>query len=274
MRAMTMIRPAGALMLGLAVAACDVRTDTGGEWAMTIANREAQDVWTRRYPMAPGGRLVLENVAGAVSVEASAGRDLEMTARRVAKSTSEASAREQLDRVSIADAASEREVRVTVEYPRVNGLNSVEVEWEIKVPAGVAVDIRNTNGSLRMAGLDAAVAGRTSNGRIQAEALTSPSVDVKTTNGRILIDYARPLVDSDQVAIDSTNGGVTLTIPESSRLSLKADLTNGEFDFVDLPVQASGPSSRHHFEGTLNGGGARVDMSTTNGSVHLSKKKS
>lgn len=274
MRAMAWIRSVGVLLIGLTLTACDIRTDTGGEWAMTIADREAHDVWTRRYPMSPGGRLVLENVAGAVAVEASAGRELEMTARRVAKSTSEASAREQLDRVSIVDAASESEVRVTVEYPRFNGLNSVEVEWEIKVPTGVAVDIRNTNGSLRMAGLDAAVVGRTSNGRVQADALTSPSVDVKTTNGRILIDYARPLVDSDRVSIDSTNGGVTLTIPESSRLSLKADLTNGEFDFVDLPVQASGSSSRHHFEGTLNGGGARVDMSTTNGSVHLSKKKS
>ncbi|MBM3781239.1 MAG: hypothetical protein FJW29_06135 [Acidobacteria bacterium] len=274
MKAMTGVRPVGLVLIGLTVVGCDIRTDTGGEWAMTIANREAQDVWTRSVPLLPGGRLILENVNGAVAVEATTGTALEMTARRVAKSSSEASAREQLDRVTITEAASATEVRVVVQYPRFNGLNTVEVEWEVKVPSGVAVDITNTNGSLRLTGLDAPVSGRTSNGRIQAEALTSPSVDVETTNGRVFIDYARPLVDTDQVMINSTNGGVTLTVPEASRLSLSADLTNGEFDVADLPVQRAGTSSRQHFEGTLNGGGARVGMSTTNGSVHLSKQKS
>lgn len=274
MKARMFRRLLGLVSLGLAISACDIRTDTGGEWAMTIADREAHDVWTRQFPLTAGGRLVLENVNGAVQVEATTGQTLEMTARRVAKSSSEESARKQLERVSIIEAASPTEVRVEVQYPRVNGLSSVEVEWQIKVPAGVAVDITNTNGSLRLAGLDASVEGRTSNGRIQAEALTSPSVDVKTTNGRVFIGYARPLTDTDQVTIDSTNGGVTLTIPETSRLSLSADLTNGEFDVADLPVQRADTSSRWHYEGTLNGGGARVRMSTTNGSVHLSKKKS
>lgn len=274
MRTMADMRPVGIVLFGLLLSGCDIRTDTGGEWAMTVANREAHDVWTRQFPLAPGGRLVLENVNGAVAVEATTGSALEMTARRVAKSTSESSAKEQLERVSIVEAVSPREVRVEVQYPRFNGLQSVEVEWEIKVPAGVAVSITNTNGSLRLAGLDAAVEGRTSNGRIQADALTSPSVDVTTTNGRVFIEYARPLVDADQIAIESTNGGVTLTVPEASRLSLTADLTNGEFDVADLPVQRAETSSRQHFEGTLNGGGARVAMSTTNGSVHLSKKKS
>lgn len=274
MKARGFHRLLGLVSLGLAMSACDIRTDTGGEWAMTIADREAHDLWTRQFPLTAGGRVVLENVNGAVAVEATTGQTLEMTARRVAKSGSEASAREQLARVSIIEAASPTEVRVEVQYPRFNGLSSVEVDWQIKVPAGVAVDITNTNGSLRLAGLDASVEGRTSNGRIQAEALTSPSVDVKTTNGRVFIGYARPLTDTDQVTIDSTNGGVTLTIPETSRLSLSADLTNGEFDVADLPVQRADTSSRRHFEGTLNGGGARVRMSTTNGSVHLSKKKS
>lgn len=274
MKARGFRRLLGLVSLGLAISACDIRTDTGGEWAMTIADREAHDVWTRQFPLTAGGRLVLENVNGAVQVEATTGQTLEMTARRVAKSSSEESARKQLERVSIIEAASPTEVRVEVQYPRFNGLSSVEVDWQIKVPAGVAVDITNTNGSLRLAGLDASIEGRTSNGRIQAEALTSPSVDVKTTNGRVFIGYARPLTDTDQVTIDSTNGGVTLTIPETSRLSLSADLTNGEFDVADLPVQRTDTSSRRHFEGTLNGGGARVRMSTTNGSVHLSKKKS
>jgi len=274
MKARVFRRLIGLVSLGLAVSACDIRTDTGGEWAMTIADREAHDVWTRQFPLTAGGRLVLENVNGAVEVEATTGQALEMTARRVATSSSEASAREQLDRVVIRETASPTEVRVDVQYPRFNGLSSVEVDWHIKVPAGVAVDITNTNGSLRLTGLDAAVEGRTSNGRIQAEALTSPSVDVSTTNGRVLIDYARPLIETDEVVIDSTNGGVTLRVPDASRLSLSADLTNGEFDVADLPVQRAESSSRRHFDGTLNGGGASVRMSTTNGSVHLSKKPS
>jgi len=42
----------------------------GGNGYITIADREAHDVWTRSFPLAPGGRLVLGNVNGAVSVEA------------------------------------------------------------------------------------------------------------------------------------------------------------------------------------------------------------
>jgi hypothetical protein len=48
-------------------------------------------------------------------------------------------------------------------------------------------------------------------------------------------------------------------------------VTNGGIDTAELDFQKTGEQTRRRFEGTLNGGGARVTLQTTNGGVRLSK---
>jgi hypothetical protein len=50
-----------------------------------------------------------------------------------------------------------------------------------------------------------------------------------------------------------------------------ARVTNGGINTTGLDFEMTGQQSRRRFEGTLNGGGARVTLQTTNGGVRVSK---
>ncbi len=52
---------------------------------------------------------------------------------------------------------------------------------------------------------------------------------------------------------------------------MTARVTNGGINTTGLDFQTTGEQTRRRFEGTLNGGGARVTLQTTNGGVRVSK---
>ena len=66
-----------------------------------------------------------------------------------------------------------------------------------------------------------------------------------------------PLADAGKVNLESVNGGVRLALPEGSKASVVARVTNGGIDTGGLEFQTTGEQTRRRFEGTLNGGGAR-----------------
>lgn len=265
------------LAIGLAVAvvvataACDVRVSGDGGLSLDVASGRAQDTWTRSYPVSEGGRLELINVNGTISAEPAAGTTVELVGERTAKASSDDSARELLGQVEMREEAGPKLVRVEVRTPRRFGVGGVEVRWTVKVPAGVVVDLRNTNGKVRLAGLAGEVHARTVNGGVEGRGLSAQVVEASTVNGGVDIEIRQPLGSAGKVELESVNGGVRFALPESSRATVLARVTNGGIDTGGLSFQTAGEQTRRRFEGTLNGGGAAVTLATTNGGVRVSK---
>lgn len=102
-------------------------------------------------------------------------------------------------------------------------------EYVVSVPAGVVVTGVTDNGGVRVTGLDASVDVRTSNGaihlvetsghvaahssngRIIGTNLESRRVEVGTSNGGVVLDFATA---PDQVEVDTSNGGVHVQVPD------------------------------------------------------------
>lgn len=96
-----------------------------------------------------------------------------------------------------------------------------------------AVDVRTSNGSVTLTGVDARVLARTSNGKITGTGLGgTEGVDVETSNGSIELTLATP----QDVRATTDNGTVQLTVPEGSyRVSASTDLGGTDVSVPDDP---------------------------------------
>ena len=77
--------------------------------------------------------------------------------------------------------------------------------------------------------------------------------------------------------IETVNGGVELAMPSESKATIAARCVNGGVHVEGLEIrqeeQGNDFERRRRLNGTMNGGGAKVNMSTTNGGVRLSDRQ-
>lgn len=256
------------LTLAAGVAACDVSVGDGG-FNLEMVSGRAQDEWTRSYPIAAGGRLEIVNINGRIAAEPASGGTIEVVAQRTARATSDEAAREMLARIEIREEVGDDRIRIETRAPSSSGFGGHQVQYSVKVPAGVHVDFRTTNGGVEVTGLDGEVRARSTNGGIRGIALRSAVVEGRVTNGGVEVELVNPIDANGKVELDCTNGGVRLTVPASSQATVVARATNGGVSVDGVALSITGEQSRRRVEGTLNGGGGRVDLSTTNGGVRL-----
>lgn len=242
----------------------------GCELAVRSFSAEAREAWTRTYTLDAGGRFELQNVNGAIAIEASRDGRVHVRADRIARSATEAAARELLGRLEIVETVEPALVRLETRMPR-RGLlegGATEVRYVVEVPEAVAVRVRNTNGRITLAGLAGRVVAETTNGGVSGLGLRGP-VEVSTTNGGIDMDLAA--VAAAGVALETTNGGIRLALSSDARADISASATNGGIDSGPLAVEAL-EVSRRRLKGRLNGGGPTIRLVTTNGGIRLSAR--
>jgi hypothetical protein len=261
------------LATGLSVAACDIKTSANGDFSFDISGGKAQDTWTRTYTLADNGRLELINVNGRVTAEPATDGKVSVEGRRTAKGSTDEAAKENLAKLEIREEVSGERIRVEARPPRLSGFGGHEIEWTIKVPKGVIVDLRTVNGGVRINGLQGEVHAKTTNGGVKGMNISANILEASSVNGGIEIEFGAALEATATVDLETVNGGVELGLTGESKASITARAVNGGVTVSDLDVQkqeqSSSFESKRRLEGTLNGGGAKVTISTTNGGVRI-----
>ncbi|HXI42375.1 MAG TPA: hypothetical protein VNH83_20495, partial [Bryobacteraceae bacterium] len=151
------------------------------------------------------------------------------------------------------------------------------------------VDAQTSNGNVEVQDLDGSAVLKTSNGRVHAEGVKG-TLEAETSNGGINVhltkaDSGRPVkLDTSNGSIDLTvdggnqndvhastsNAGITVHMPPSIGARLRAHTSNGSIT-SDFEVQVQGQISKHSLEGIIGAGGPVLDLSTSNGGIHLVK---
>ena len=263
------------LSASFGLAACDIRAENGN-FDIDFASGKATDTWSRTYTVQPGGRFELLNVNGRITAEQTDGKDVIVEARRTAKARSDEAAKERLAQLEIREEVGGSVVRVESRPPRISGFGGHEIEWTVKIPKGLIVDLRTTNGGVRMNGLTGELYARCTNGGIKGTGLIVDKIEASVTNGGVEIELGAPLDATDSVELSSVNGGVTLALPAESKATIAARAVNGGVR-VSEDLKANQEQESHEFErrrrfnGTMNGGGAKVSATTTNGGVRISR---
>jgi hypothetical protein len=264
------------LSAGLSVAACDIKTSANGEFSFDIAQGKATDTWSRTYKMAADGRFELINVNGRVTAESTDGAEVVVEGRRTAKGRSDEAAKELLAKLEIREEVSDKTVRVESRPPRFNGgFSGHEIEWTVKVPKGLTVDLRTVNGGVRIDGLSGEIHAKTTNGGVKGIGIIPTIIEASSVNGGVTFELASPLDATDSVQIETVNGGAELGMPPESKATITARCVNGgvHVDGLDISKDEQGNEfeRKRRLNGTMNGGGARVEVSTTNGGVRLTR---
>jgi hypothetical protein len=69
--------------------------------------------------------------------------------------------------------------------------------------------------------------------------------------------------------LETTNGRLSLELPKASRVNLSARVVNGSLNVSGLPTQEQRGNRIRNLETVLNGGGAPIELRTTNGRMTI-----
>jgi putative adhesin len=248
--------------LYLSVLASAVLSGCVGNFAL---NGRATDEWTRTYQLSPGGEVRIGNTNGRIDVEAGDGNTVEVKAERIAKATTDGAAEELLPRIKIEEDI--KPDRIDVHTTHLSGIMvgaSIEVRYHVRAPKGAKVHVTNTNGIVSVEGLAGDVEAHTTNGGVRASNLTG-ALDASTTNGGVTADFAT--VEHD-IKLTTTNGGVSIGLPDSAKANVVATCTNGGISVNGVKMEVT-EQSRRRVEGKMNGGGVTIELKTTNGGIRI-----
>jgi hypothetical protein len=158
-----------------------------------------------------------------------------------------------------------------VEVRRLKGLLTAETSngaVELQDIDG-AVEVRTSNGHVRAEGIRGAFDATTSNSSIHAALdKVDGAVRVQSTNGGI--DLSLPPNAQSAVRAHTSNSGITLHLPGEVNARLSAGTSNSSIS-SDFEMRVRGEISKHHIEGSIGNGGPLIDLSTSNGQIRIMK---
>jgi len=245
--------------------------------------------------------LALKNTNGNITVEGCEGTMVTVRAVKKVRARSEEEARKRLDAIRIVVSEEKPKLSIVTDASKLEPKRNYSVNYDVQMPKEMSLTAENANGNVTVSDLGAPVEARTQNGnvrvsRIQGEVrarTTNGNVDVvevegsadaRATNGNIgVVDVAGSASGSATngnirgnitkwepgyaAHLHTTNGDVTLRVPEDVSAAVTASVQNGSVQ-CDLPVEAS-VKSRKKLEGTIGTGEGTIELRTTNGNVRM-----
>jgi DUF4097 and DUF4098 domain-containing protein YvlB len=210
-----------------------------------------------------------ETVNGTVTVKGSAGTEVVVNIRKKIYSHSKRKAEEFAKKVKIHTIRDGDRIRIYCDYPEPPGHTSVAVSYEIECPRDAALILCTVNGNVVIAGMTAAVNAVTVNGNIE-----SSSYELRgegrycSTNGNVSVRIQN---GSAPLTAFTINGSVYAALHTGFSGRLEAWTANGNIH-CDLPIHGCHYHTPNHMTGSLGDGrNVPVNLSTTNGDIHLSK---
>jgi len=107
------------------------------------------------------------------------------------------------------------------------------------------LDAHTSGGGIHLKNIDGSVRAATSGGSVHAE--------VRSNRG---------------ISLSTSGGTISLLLPENVRASVDASTSGGRVSST-LPFSSTETAEANHLRGAINGGGQRVVLHTSGGSIHL-----
>jgi hypothetical protein len=145
--------------------------------------------------------------------------------------------------------------------------NDVEIDYILRVPASVSLDLSTVNGRIVTRGTEGWTEASTVNGSLDLETTGDQKLTASSVNGRV---KAKFLKSFQGARFKSVNGGVEAILPQSASFSVDLSQVNGDFE-ASFPLSVhSNPGSRR-VSGEVNGGEHELKIVTVNGDVELAR---
>jgi hypothetical protein len=239
------------------------------------------------HPYAAAGitRLDAKTQNGAISVTASQDTIITIDVVKHAYGRDKAGAEEAIENVVYSDTVVGDELRVKAEMP--SGSRPYGASFTITTPDSNDLSLATTNGDVSVTNTVGDVTASTTNGSVELDSTaglasvstTNGSLNVKvhsgafygaTTNGAIDCDLAGLRV-TEEVGLATTNGKVTLWLPDDVSAVIEATNTNGFITIYDFTVTYE-TQTEHHLRARIGSGASSITITTTNGDVVVNRR--
>src|SRR5439155_880758 len=142
---------------------------------------------------------------------------------------------------------------------------STDFHYSYPLKPGGRISLDNFNGWVEVENIKGDCTVKTSNGRVEAQRVEG-ALDATTSNGSVdaAVDEVRP----GGVRVSTSNGGITVRLARAVNARLMARTSNASIS-TDFDLSTHGVRDKHHLEGTIGAGGPVIDLSTSNGGIHV-----
>lgn len=247
----------GALILFPALAAgqtptltCDQDWDGDGERVCEIRQMTLPASGTLRVDGGPNGGIRIHGWNG---------NDVRLVARVEAHASSEDRARRIAGEVEIGTDGT-----IRARGPEGERGQWWSVSFEAFVPRTSNLDLETTNGGIRIEDVKGTIRFGVTNGGVALAGLAG-DVQGRSTNGGIRVRLDGETWDGAGLDVQTTNGGVTIMVPDGYSARLETGTKNGGLQF-DFPITVQGRLNRN-VAIDLGSGGPPIRVTTTNGGV-------
>jgi hypothetical protein len=234
----------------------------------------------RTFDVKPGANVILTNVNGHITVGSWDQSKVRVVARKEIKADDDRLA-EAMKELRVDIQQRDGGLVITTKQPQGNdgwaALFSwlagdhveAQVKYDITVPRSMNVSVENTNGGIDTKDVTGKMNLETTNGRIEVAGCAG-SLDASTTNGGIRAELVK-VTKGQPLEFETTNGRIEVTLPSNLALDVDADTTNGAIK-TELPISTT-HFGRNSLRGSINGGGTKLRLRTTNGGISIQAGK-
>jgi hypothetical protein len=235
-----------------------------------VSHKNAADVRQeirQSYVLAPGARVELSGLNGAVNIETSDTKTAEIYIERTA------SCQEALDRRKVMIEADANSLRIHGDksddagfFARLFG-GSASERTTLKLPRQIALTAKGVNGAFITGDIDGAVEVAGVNGRVQVGSALGTAT-FKGINGNMMVGLKR--IDQEGVTLSGINGNIELQLGADVNADFEARGMNGNV-ISDLPGIAIDRQKRGNYWGRIGTGGAGITAKGINGNIRLTR---
>jgi hypothetical protein len=235
-------------------------------------DRRGDDEYARhcevREEMLPAARLAVHAAPnGGIRVNGWDRNEIRVRAVIRAHARDEARARELVSAVQVQTGGH----RVQAIGPQTSRREWWTVSYRIDVPRRTDLDLAARNGGITIDGVGGTIRFDTTNGGVRL-ADVAGSVRGRTRNGGVRVALAGRQWDGEGLDVETTNGGVTIAIPDGYNAQLDTRTVNGSLR-TDYPITVQGELNyRRGLSTTLGSGGAPIRIRTTNGGLRINRR--
>jgi len=254
---------------------------------------EDRETINRSFKVAAGenvSKLLVDNVNGNIHVTGGAGSEIQVKVEEHIRAETQSDLDKAKHDVTVDMTQDGNSVKLYENDPfrTRTGINwssdryrySVNFDYEIQVPAGTQLELKELNGSIGVSQSTGSFKVNTLNGKIDLEGM-SGSGSVKSLNGRVKVAFTRnPPAES---SFETLNGAIDLYFQPTLNADLDFKTLHGgvysDFDVTTMPVVLKGGSTTSYLyrpggKMTVRAGkgGTAISIRTLNGAIRLHSK--
>ena len=186
-----------------------------------------------------------------------------------------------------------KDIEVRVKEDNDSGILSIDVDMPnrsgttygcdvtLSLPASLFLELDSSNGAITVRDSQNGLECSTSNGAITIENTTGKA-ELETSNGKITVGNHQGALDGvtsngeieadvmlpegGDCSLKSSNGKITLSLPDETSAMIEASTSNGKIEVDDLDITIISMNDKE-FEGKMGDGAGNIKLETSNGAI-------